>query len=72
MLNDPLHDIRSIRRKISEECSHLPEKVFDYYQQVQERLKASGKFTFVKQQLETANAVHVTKQNAEPDRELPR
>ena len=62
MTNDPLTDIRFIRRQISEECNDQPESVFDYCQQNQERLKASGKFTFLTRQLEHANAKHVSGQ----------
>ncbi len=68
MANDALSEIRSIRRQISRECNDQPDKVFDYYQGIQERLKASGKFTFVNTRIENAKAGHATEQTdaAEP------
>lgn len=62
MPNDPLKEIRSIRRQISEECHNEPEKVFDFYQLMQDQLKRSGKFKFVNQPMETANAGRATEQ----------
>jgi hypothetical protein len=68
MRNDPLKEIRSIRRKISAECQDDPEKVFDFYRKCQDELKATEKYKFVNQPMETANTGHATEQTdaAEP------
>jgi len=50
---DPMREIRTIRRQISEECGNDPEKVFDYYETRQDQLKATGKYTFVTKPLAT-------------------
>ena len=44
---DPLREIRDIRRQISKECGGDPKKMFAYYVAHQEKMKASGKYTFV-------------------------
>jgi len=44
---DPLREIRDIRRQISKECGGDPKKVFAYYVAHQQKMKASGKYTFV-------------------------
>lgn len=44
---DPLREIRDIRRQISKECGGDPDKVFAYYVAQQEKMKDSGKYTFV-------------------------
>ena len=67
MANDALTEIRAIRREISCECNDQPEKVFDYYEKVQNRLKASGNFTFVNERIESVNAGHATEQADEPE-----
>ncbi len=47
MADDELAAIRSIRREISRECGEDPDRVFDYYQDVQKRIKESGCYEFV-------------------------
>lgn len=44
---NPLREIRDIRRQIAQESGDDAEKVFAYYLQHQERMKASGKYKFV-------------------------
>ena len=39
--------LRSIRRDISDECGGDPDRVFDYYENVQKRIKESGRSEFV-------------------------
>jgi hypothetical protein len=68
MPNDPLKEIRSIRRQISKECHDDPDKVFDFYQQIQDEMKATGKYKFVNESMETANAGRATEQRVEPER----
>ena len=68
MTNDELADIRSIRRQISRECNGQSEEVFDYYEDEQKRLKATGKFTFVNKRMDAANTGHSSERSdtAEP------
>ena len=47
MADDELAAVRSIRRDISKECGDDPERVFDYYEDEQSRIKESGKYKFV-------------------------
>ena len=47
MADDELAAIRSIRREISKECGADPERVFDYYEDAQRRIKESGRYEFV-------------------------
>ena len=62
---DPMREIRTIRRKISEECGNDPDKVFAYYQRRQEELRASGKHDFVTKPLESVAAGLATEQSDE-------
>ena len=66
---DPLREIRDIRRQISKECGDDPEKVFQYYMAHQEKMKATGKFTFVTKPVPREPAGLATEQNdaREPD-----
>jgi len=47
MADDELAAVRSIRRDISEECGGDPDRVFDYYEDVQKRIKESGRYEFI-------------------------
>lgn len=47
MTEDPLQEVRSIRRTISTECANEPSKVLEYYRQHQEATKRTGKSQFV-------------------------
>ena len=47
MVDDELTAVRTIRRDISKECGGDPERVFDYYEDVQSRIKESGRYEFV-------------------------
>jgi hypothetical protein len=49
MADDELAAVRSIRRDISHECGGDLDRVFDYYQDVQKRIKESGRYEFVNQ-----------------------
>lgn len=62
MANDPLNDVRSIRRTISSECGDDPEKVFEYYRKHQEEMKRSGQFRFVHDRRETVPSARATEQ----------
>jgi hypothetical protein len=62
MENDPLHEVRSIRRKISQQCNDDPQKVFEYYLKHQEESKKSGKYQFVNRPLATTHAAASTVQ----------
>ena len=66
---DPLREIRDIRRQISLECDNDPEKVFDYYVAHQEKMKASGKYTFVTKPVASVSAGMATEQTDEPEPE---
>ncbi len=46
MAGDELTAVDSIRRKISRHCGGDPERVFDYYEDVQRRIKESGRYEF--------------------------
>ncbi len=69
MANDPLNDVRSVRRAISSECGDQADKVFDYYQRVQERMKQSGRYKFVNTRMEKVHTVPATSQVDEPERD---
>ena len=47
MADDELAAVRSIRRDISDECGGDPDRVFDYYESVQRRIKDSGRYEFI-------------------------
>ena len=47
MADDELAAVRSIRREISQECGGDLDRVFDYYEDVQKRIKESGRYEFV-------------------------
>ena len=66
---DPLREIRDIRRQISRECGGDPEKVFAYYIAHQEKMKASGKYTFVTKPVDRVSAGMATEQTDEPEPE---
>jgi hypothetical protein len=57
MKNDPLSDVRSIRRQISRQCHDRAEEVFDYYEHAQMRLKATGKYTFVNRHQDASGTI---------------
>ena len=65
---DPLREIRDIRRRISNECGDDPRKVFASYVAHQEKMKASGMYTFVTQPIDRKSAGMATEQCDEPDR----
>jgi hypothetical protein len=66
---NPLREIRDIRRQISKECGDDPDKVFAYYMQHQEKMKASGKYKFVSKPGHTAQAGLGTEQTDEREPE---
>ena len=47
MADDELTAVRSIRRDISDECGGDLDRVLDYYEDVQKRMKESGRYEFV-------------------------
>jgi hypothetical protein len=47
MAENELAAVRSVRRQISDECGGDPDRVFDYYEHVQTRIKESGRYEFV-------------------------
>ena len=54
MADDELAAVRSVRREISKECGDDPERVFDYYEDAQNRIKKSGRYEFVDEPLRNA------------------
>ncbi|NOY40623.1 MAG: hypothetical protein GXP26_02130 [Planctomycetes bacterium] len=68
METDPLNEVRSIRRKISEECNDNPNKVFEFYLKHQEESKRSGKYRFVNTPLEHVRAAPAPEQSDERER----
>jgi hypothetical protein len=46
MADDELKSIRQVRHQISAEFGHDVDRVVDYYQRVEERLKQSGRYRF--------------------------
>ncbi len=46
MADDELKIIRQVRHEISAEFGHDVDRVVDYYQSVEERLKQSGRYRF--------------------------
>ena len=63
---DPLREIRDIRRQISNECGGDPRKVFAYYVAYQDKMKASGKYTFVTKPTAHASTTIATEQSDAP------
>jgi len=57
MKNDPLNEVRNIRREISEQCNDDPKRIFEYYLKHQVKAKESGKYRFVSSPLESVRAV---------------
>lgn len=47
MVSNELSDIRAIRRQITAESNGELDRVFDYYENVQSRLKNSKPFQFI-------------------------
>lgn len=47
MVDNELAAVRAIRRDISRECGDDPERVFDYYEDIQARIKESSRYEFV-------------------------
>jgi hypothetical protein len=66
----PLKEIRDIRRQISKECGDNPEKVFAYYLTHQQKMKASGEYTFVNGRSASKSAAIATEQNHTPKPDL--
>jgi len=54
MADDELAAVRSIRREISKECGGDPDRVFDYYEEAQRRIKESGQYEFVNEPIRSA------------------
>jgi len=54
MADDELAAVRSIRREISKECGGDPDRVFDYYEEAQRRIKESGEYEFVNEPIRGA------------------
>ena len=54
MADYELAAVRSIRREISRECGDDPERVFDYYENAQSRVKESGRYEFVTEPIRSA------------------
>ena len=67
---DPLREIREIRRSISKECGDDSEKVFAYYIAHQEKMKASGKYTFVTQPVDRTSVGMPTEQSDDQKKHL--
>jgi hypothetical protein len=57
MTENELAAVRSIRRAISEECGGEPDRVFDYYEEVQKRVKESGRYEFVKKPIRSVTSL---------------
>ena len=68
MTTDPLKDVRTVRRQISDECDNQPDKVFDFYQSFQERMKQTGRFKFINTRMENVHAAHATEQSDDRER----
>ncbi len=62
---DPLREIRDIRRQISKECGNDSEKVFAYYLAHQQKMKASGIYTFATQPVDHESAELATEPSVE-------
>lgn len=69
MANDPLNDVRSVRRTISAECGHDPEQVFDFYRKHQEEARQSGRFHFITARMESVQASPVADRKGEREPE---
>ncbi|MFT5368317.1 MAG: hypothetical protein ACI8V2_003281 [Candidatus Latescibacterota bacterium] len=46
MSSTTMKEVRHIRHLISEECDHDVQKVLAYYHQIEQELRASGKYRF--------------------------
>ena len=55
MADDELAAVRSIRRDISKQCGGDPQRVFDFYEDAQNRIKESGRYEFVNEPLRNAS-----------------
>ena len=66
MADNELAAVRSIRRDISDECGGELDRVFDYYEEVQERMQKSGRYEFINEPIRNATPLdqqrHVTSQ----------
>lgn len=60
MRNDPLKDVRDVRRKISSECGDDPDRIFAFYRRHQSETKRSGQFQFVNSRVENIHTVPAT------------
>ena len=56
MTDDELAAIRSIRRDISHECGDDLDRVFNYYEDVQKRVKESGRYEFVNEPIRSVTS----------------
>ncbi|REJ89235.1 MAG: hypothetical protein DWQ34_15685 [Planctomycetota bacterium] len=48
MPDNELTAVRTVRREISAECGGDVDRVLDYYEEVQQLIKQSGRYQFVK------------------------
>ncbi len=55
MADNELADIRAVRRNISEECGEDLDRVFEYYEEVQNRVKKTGRYEFIQEPIRTAS-----------------
>jgi hypothetical protein len=69
MANDPLNDVRGVRRAIVNECGGDPEKVFEYYRNHQEQIKRSARYQFIDSRMEIAHATTATEQSDARERD---
>ncbi len=46
-MNEVVKEVREMRNKISEECGHDLNRLLAYYQEVEKRMRKSGKYKFV-------------------------
>ena len=46
-MNEVVKEVREMRMKISEKCGHDLNRLFAYYQEVEEEMRKSGKYKFV-------------------------
>lgn len=56
MTENELAAVRAVRRDISRECGGDPDRVFDYYQDVQKRIKESGRYEFVSEPIRSVTS----------------
>ncbi len=69
MANDPLNDVRSVRRAIANECGGDPERVFEFYRKHQDEMKLSGRFQFIDSRMKDAHAAPATEQDDARERD---